>query len=139
MRVQFNVKFVSFLAPSYLCLLNPNGLIHFNLCMSQYAVRSVLVSFMNHFDWLVYSCCSSVKLFVSLQFLSIRLLRRVIIPSQGRYLTENHNKHKQISMPRVGCEPTILAFKRSCLRPCGHCDRNEPLSSSGYKDAAEYK
>jgi hypothetical protein len=74
-------------------------------------------------DWLVYSCCShlehtaSVKCFVSLQFLNLRhsvgLLGRVISPSQGRYLTETQNNQKETSMPRVGFEPTIPAFKRA--------------------------
>jgi FAD synthase len=73
--------------------------------------------------WLVYSCCShlehraSVKRFVSLQFLNLRhlvaLLERVISPSQGRYLTQTQNKHKQTSMLRVGFEPTIPAFERA--------------------------
>jgi hypothetical protein len=75
------------------------------------------------FDWLVFSCCShlerkaSVKRFVSLQFLnlrhSVRLLRRVISPSQGRYLTQTEDKHRQTSVPRVGFEPTIPAFERA--------------------------
>jgi hypothetical protein len=73
--------------------------------------------------WLVYSCCShlehkaSVKRFVSLKFLNLRhsvgLLGRVIVPSQGRYLTQTQNKHKKTSMPRVGFEPTIPAFERA--------------------------
>jgi hypothetical protein len=73
--------------------------------------------------WLVYSCCShlehrtSVKHFISLQFLNLRhsvgLLGRVISPSQGRYLTQTRNKHKEPSMPRVGFQPTIPAFKRA--------------------------
>jgi hypothetical protein len=58
-----------------------------------------------------------VKRFVSLQFLNLRhsvgLLRRVISPSQGRYLTQTQNKHKQTFMPRVGFEPTIPAFERA--------------------------
>jgi hypothetical protein len=67
--------------------------------------------------WLVYSCCSqfehrtSVKRFVSPQFLNPRHsvgLRRVIISSQGRYLT-----HTQTSMPQVGFQPTIPAFERA--------------------------
>jgi hypothetical protein len=75
------------------------------------------------FGWLVCSCCSHlehmapVKRFVSLQFLNLRhsvgLLGRVISPSQGRYVTQTQNKHKQTSMPRVGFEPTIPAFKRA--------------------------
>jgi hypothetical protein len=70
--------------------------------------------------WLVYSCCphlelrTSVKRFVSLQFFNLRhsvgLPGRVISPSQGRYLTQTQNKHKQTSMPRVGFEPKIPAF-----------------------------
>jgi hypothetical protein len=54
--------------------------------------------------WLVYSCCShleqrtSVKHFVSLQFLNLRhsarLLGRVISPSHGRYLTQTQNTHR---------------------------------------------
>jgi hypothetical protein len=39
-----------------------------------------------------------VKRFVSLQFLNLResvgLLGRTITPSQGRYLTQTHNKHR---------------------------------------------
>jgi hypothetical protein len=76
-----------------------------------------------HIACLVYSCCShlehraSVKRFVSLQFLNLRrsveLFGRVISPSQGRYLTQTQNKHKQTSMLRVGFEPTIPAFERA--------------------------
>jgi hypothetical protein len=72
---------------------------------------------------LVYSCCShlehrtSVKRFVSLQFLNLRhsvgLLGRVTSPSQGRYLTQTQNKHRQTSIPRMGFEPTIPAFDRT--------------------------
>jgi hypothetical protein len=72
--------------------------------------------------WLVHSCCShlehraSVKRFVSLQFLNLRhsvgILGRVISPSQGCYLTQTQNKHKQTFMPRVGFEPTIPTFER---------------------------
>jgi hypothetical protein len=43
-------------------------------------------------------------------------LGRGISPSHGRYLqTEQHkqNKRTQISMPRVGIEPTSLAFERA--------------------------
>jgi hypothetical protein len=73
--------------------------------------------------WFVYSCCShlehraSVKRFVSLQFLNLRhsvgLLERVISPSQGRYLTQTQNKHKQTSMPQVRFEPMIPAYERA--------------------------
>jgi hypothetical protein len=63
--------------------------------------------------WLVYS----EKWFVSLQFLILRhsvgLLGRVISPSQGRYLIQTHNKHKQTSMHRVGFEPTIPGLERA--------------------------
>jgi hypothetical protein len=69
-------------------------------------------------------CCShlehktSVKRFVSLQFLNLRhsigLLGRAISPSQGRYLTKTQNKHRQqTSMPRVVFEPTIPVFERA--------------------------
>jgi hypothetical protein len=73
--------------------------------------------------WLVYSCCSHlehrtyVKRFVSLQFLNLRhsvgLHERVISPSQGRYLTNTQNKHKQTSMPRVVFEHTFQALERA--------------------------
>jgi hypothetical protein len=73
--------------------------------------------------WLVDSCCShlehraSVKRFVSPQFLNLThpvgLLGRVISPSEGRYLTQTQNKHKQTNMPRVGFEPTIPSFERA--------------------------
>jgi hypothetical protein len=73
--------------------------------------------------WLVYSGGShleqrtSVKRFVSLQFLnmkhSVEFLGRVIRPSQGRYLTQTHNKHKQTSMPLVGFQHTIVTIKRA--------------------------
>jgi hypothetical protein len=60
---------------------------------------------------------ASVKRFVSLQFLnlshSVDFFGRVISPSQGRYLTQTQNKHKQISMPRVGFDTTIPAFARA--------------------------
>jgi hypothetical protein len=62
--------------------------------------------------WVVYSSCSdleyraSVKRFVSLQFLNLRhsvgLPGRVVSPSQGRYLTQTQNKHRQTDMSRVG-------------------------------------
>jgi hypothetical protein len=74
-------------------------------------------------DLLVYSCSShlerrtSVKRFVSLQFLNLRhsvgLLGRVVSPSEGRYLTQTQNKHRQASMPRVRFEPTIPGFERA--------------------------
>jgi hypothetical protein len=56
--------------------------------------------------WLVdWEHRASVKRLVSLQFLnlrhSVRLLGRVISPSQGRYLTQTQNKHKQTSMPQM--------------------------------------
>jgi hypothetical protein len=59
---------------------------------------------------------ASVKRFVSLQFLNLRhsvgLHGRVISPSQGHYLTQKQNKHKQTSM-LVVFEPTIPAFERA--------------------------
>jgi hypothetical protein len=58
-----------------------------------------------------------MKRFVSLQFLNIRqsvgLFGQGISMSQGRYLTQTQNKHKQTSMPGVGLEPTIQAFERA--------------------------
>jgi hypothetical protein len=72
---------------------------------------------------MVYSYCSHleyrapVKRFVSFQFLNVRHsvgpLGRVISPSQGRYLTQTQNKHRETSMPRVGFEPTIPASERA--------------------------
>jgi hypothetical protein len=69
------------------------------------------------------SCCShlehsaSLKSFVSLQSLKLRqsvgLLGRAISPSQGRYLTQTQNKHKQASIPWVVFEPTIPVFERA--------------------------
>jgi hypothetical protein len=60
---------------------------------------------------------TSVKRFVSLQFLNLRqsagLLGRVISPSQGRYLDTNKNKRTQASVPWVRFEPTIPAFERA--------------------------
>jgi hypothetical protein len=44
---------------------------------------------------------------------SAGLLGRVISPSQGRYLTQTQNKHRQTSMPQVGFEFTIAAFERA--------------------------
>jgi hypothetical protein len=70
-----------------------------------------------------YSSCAhlehraSMKCFVPLQFLNLRksvgLLGRGISPSQGHYLKQRQNKHKQISMPWVGFEPTIPVFERA--------------------------
>jgi hypothetical protein len=37
----------------------------------------------------------------------------VISPSQGRYLTQTENKHRQTYIHRVGFEPTIPAFERA--------------------------
>jgi hypothetical protein len=58
-----------------------------------------------------------VKRFVALQFLNLRHsvgpLGRVIIPSQGRYLTQTQNKRTQTSMSLVGTEPMIPAFERA--------------------------
>jgi hypothetical protein len=69
------------------------------------------------------SCCShlkhgaSVKRLVSLKFLNLRqsvgLLGRGISPSQGHYVTQTQNKHKQTLMPWVGFEHTIPVFERA--------------------------
>jgi hypothetical protein len=63
---------------------------------------------------------ASVKRYVSLQFLNLRhsvwLPGWVISPSQGRYLhrtTQTQNKSRRTSMPWVGFEPSIPAFKRA--------------------------
>jgi hypothetical protein len=60
---------------------------------------------------------ASVKRFVSFQFLNVKhsvgLHGRVMSPSQGCYLTQTQNKHKQTSMPWVGFEPTIPASERA--------------------------
>jgi hypothetical protein len=63
---------------------------------------------------------TSVRRFVSLQFLDLRqlvgLLGRGISPTQGRYLhAGQHTQYKrgQTSMPRVGFEPTIAVFERA--------------------------
>jgi hypothetical protein len=75
------------------------------------------------FFFFFYSCCShlehrtSVKRFVSLLFLNLREsvgpLGRGMSPSQGRYLTQTQNKHKEISMPWVGFETTIPVLERA--------------------------
>jgi hypothetical protein len=44
---------------------------------------------------------------------SVRLLGRVIRPSQGRYLAQTRSKHRQTSMPRVGFEPRIPVLERA--------------------------
>jgi hypothetical protein len=62
---------------------------------------------------------ASVKLFVSLPFLNLRqsvgFLERGINPSQGLYLMQTRNKHKQTSMPWVRFEPMIPVFERAKL------------------------
>jgi hypothetical protein len=91
-----------------------------------------------------YSCCShlehraSVKRLVSLQFLRqlVRLLGQGISPSQGRYLTQTQNKHKQISMSWVGFEPMIPVFERTeTFRALDrdHHDRQNEIGSSIFK------
>jgi hypothetical protein len=57
---------------------------------------------------------ASVKRFVSLQFLNLKTVGKT--PSQGRYLhrtIQTLNKRTQISMRRVGFEPTIPVFERA--------------------------
>jgi hypothetical protein len=55
-----------------------------------------------------------VKRFASLQFLNLKqsvvFIGRGISPSQGCYLSQLQNKHRQTSMPWVGFEPTIPVF-----------------------------
>jgi hypothetical protein len=59
---------------------------------------------------------TSVKRFFSLQFHNLRhsvgLLEWGVSPSQGRYL-HKQNKHRQISIPRVGFKHTIPVFERA--------------------------
>jgi hypothetical protein len=67
---------------------------------------------------------ASVKPFVSLQFINLRqsvgLLGRVISTSQGRYLTQTQNKHRQ----DIHAPSGIRSHDRSVrARPRGHCDR----------------
>jgi hypothetical protein len=54
-----------------------------------------------------------VKRFVSLLFLHLDSLDGGVDPSQGRYLAQTQNKHRQTSMPRVEFEPTIPVFERA--------------------------
>jgi hypothetical protein len=73
---------------------------------------------------LVYSCCShfehrtSTKCFISLQFFNLRhsvgLLGQVISLSQGRYLTQTQNKHKQ-TVHALDCAATVFGFKSLTL------------------------
>jgi hypothetical protein len=63
---------------------------------------------------------TSAKRFVSLRFPNLReligLLGRGINPSKGRYLhktTQTQNKRRQISMPRVGFEPTTQVIEQT--------------------------
>jgi hypothetical protein len=51
--------------------------------------------------------------FLILHTQTVGLLGRGISPSQGRYLHTEEHKHRQTSMPSVGFEPTIPAFKRA--------------------------
>jgi hypothetical protein len=55
--------------------------------------------------------------FVSLHFLHLRKsvgrLGRGITPSQGRFLAQTQDKHKQTSIPWVWFEPTIAVFERA--------------------------
>jgi hypothetical protein len=72
-------------------------------------------SFYSRYSHLEYRV--SVNSFVSLQFLNLiqsaGLFGRGISRSQGRYLTQTQNKHKQTSMPRVEFEPTISVFEEA--------------------------
>jgi hypothetical protein len=66
------------------------------------------------YDWLVYSCCSHLEHRASVILRqSVGLLGRGISASRGRYLTQTQNKYKQTSIPCVGFEPTIPAFRRA--------------------------
>jgi hypothetical protein len=90
-------------------------------------------SWLFYFFSLSYSCCShlehrtSVKRFVSLQFLNLRqsveLLGVGISPSQGRYLTQTQTDIHALSGTRTH-DPSVRAGEDiSCLRQCSHGDR----------------
>jgi hypothetical protein len=71
---------------------------------------------------------ASVKRFVSLRFLnlrhSVRLLGRMISPSQGRYLTQTQNTDINALSGIRNHDSSVRASEdSSCLRPHGHCDR----------------
>jgi hypothetical protein len=72
------------------------------------------------------------------QSVGLRLLRRVISPSQCRYLhktAQTQKKRRQTDI-QVSCrirthDSSLWAGERiSCLRPCGHCDRLEKKVSA---------
>jgi hypothetical protein len=89
------------------------------LMMSVY--HCVFTHLLRLVGWLVYSCCShfehraSVKRFHWIQFLNlrhlVRIVGRIISPSQGCYLTQIENKHRH--MAPVGFESTIPEFERA--------------------------
>jgi hypothetical protein len=64
---------------------------------------------------------------------SVGLLGRVIIPSQGRYLHTGQHKHRINAhiyihaLSRIQTQdPSVRASEdSSCLRPRGHCDRQD--------------
>jgi hypothetical protein len=67
---------------------------------------------------------TSVKRFDFIHLLNLRnsvgFLGRMISPSQGCYLTQIRNKHRQTSMPRVGFKPTITAFEWALATVIGY-------------------
>jgi hypothetical protein len=94
----------------------------------------------------IYSCCSllkhrtSVKRFVSLQFLNLRqsvgLLGWGISQSQGGFLHTEQHKRRQTSMPWVGFEPTIPVFELA--KTVYALDRTGTLIGSAQKIFAHY-
>jgi hypothetical protein len=75
---------------------------------------------------------------------TVGLLRRVISPSQGRYLNTGQHKtqNKRIHTPNIHTlsgirthDPSVrMREDSSCLRPGGYCDRlRQPLESTKQK------
>jgi hypothetical protein len=66
---------------------------------------------------------------------TVGLLGRVMTPSQGRYLHAGQHKHRINSYTYIHVlswirthDPSVLASEdSSCLRPRGHCDRQEAI------------
>jgi hypothetical protein len=85
---------------------------HLRICLSPFGVVWLL-----QFKLLNYLRCRGCFFFILIISQTVGLLRRMISPSQDRYLnTGQHkqNKHTyQTSMPRAGFEPTIPASERA--------------------------
>jgi hypothetical protein len=97
--------------------LQANADIYLSICLSIYSSY-------------IFEHRAFVKPFVSLQFLNLRqsvvLLKRGIIPTQGRYLHKHRTKQTNIrTLSGIGThDPSVRASEDiSCLRPRGHCVR----------------